>query len=309
MTNLINSVNNSVMKNKNILCKCGCGNLVKNNNIYYNAIYIRGHFNRNKKFSQEHIEKIRIKNTGKKRSLQTKENIRNSHLGQKSWNKGMKEYIKLSDETKLKISVANKGKKHSMETRLKISKNNKGRKFTKEHKKKLSILRKGKKLSEKTKLKLSVLNLGKNNHFYGKKHSQKTRLKMRLSRIKYIEKCYGQVSPTYNIKSIIFFNKLNSKYNLNGIHAENGGEYYLSSLGYWLDFYSKKYNLIIEWDESHHYKLGKLKKRDEIRDLEIKNLLNCEIIRIKQNEDLNKYEENIKLYILNYNINKYGETA
>jgi group I intron endonuclease len=67
----------------------------------------------------------------------------------------------ISEKTKRKISLGNKGKKLSQESKDKISKNharlNLGKSLSKETKLKLSIFNKGKKLSEETKLKMSNL--------------------------------------------------------------------------------------------------------------------------------------------------------
>lgn len=54
---------------------------------------------------------------------------------------------------------------------------------------------------------------------------------------------------------------------------------------YRIDFYIPKYNLAIEYDEKHHLSL-KNKKKDILREKEIKKIINCEFIRI--NEDLYK---------------------
>ena len=59
---------------------------------------------------------------------------------------------KLSEETKIKLSKAHKGKKHSKETCLKISESNKGKKRTEEIKIKYSNAKLGKKLSYKQKI-------------------------------------------------------------------------------------------------------------------------------------------------------------
>lgn len=67
----------------------------------------------------------------------------------------------LSQETKNKISVANKGKK-----------------ITEEHKKKIGDGNKGKKMSKEAKLKISLAHKGKNAIWYGKKLSEETRKKM-----------------------------------------------------------------------------------------------------------------------------------
>lgn len=81
---------------------------------------------------------------------------------------------KLSEETKLKIRLANIGKKHTKETKLKISESMKGKKHTKETKKKMSLASKDKKKSEEHKRKLS---LAKQNI------SKETREKMSLAQI------------------------------------------------------------------------------------------------------------------------------
>lgn len=98
---------------------------------------------------------------------------------------------KPSEETKRKISEANKGK-------LK-GKNNPqygktgelstwwGRKHTKEEKQKIGDGNREKTLSQETKDKISIANSGKNNGNYGKKFSKETRKKMSESRKKYWE--------------------------------------------------------------------------------------------------------------------------
>lgn len=84
---------------------------------------------------------------GKKHSEETKQKIQ---LAIKA--KGPR-----SEETKLKLSYANKGKKLSEETKQKIGISSTGRKCPKslEHRKKLSDANKGKKLSTETKTKIS----------------------------------------------------------------------------------------------------------------------------------------------------------
>lgn len=46
--------------------------------------------NKGKKLSKEHIEMIRNRMIGSKMSIKTREKLRESHLGQPSWNKGIK---------------------------------------------------------------------------------------------------------------------------------------------------------------------------------------------------------------------------
>jgi len=101
----------------------------------------------------------------------------------------------LSEETKQKISKANKGqipwiegRHHSDETRLKMSKARKGEKHSDEHKQKASEANKGKHHSEETKLKISKRLKGRKlsrkhrqkviEALKGRKHSEETKLKM-----------------------------------------------------------------------------------------------------------------------------------
>lgn len=70
------------------------------------------------------------------------------------------------------------GYKHSEETRQKISKANKGKQFSNEHRKKISEANKGHEISEETRRKISEANSGKNNPNYGKTLSEETRRKI-----------------------------------------------------------------------------------------------------------------------------------
>ena len=120
----------------------------------------------------------------------------------------------------------------------------------------------------------------------GLTHSSETKNKMRKSAIYNIQSCVGQLSPSYNPSSIPI---LESKARELGItdlqHAENGGEYHIKELGYWADGYSKEKNIVIEYDEKHHFDIdGNLKDKDKTRQREIENYLGCEFIRIKAME-------------------------
>ena len=78
-------------------------------------------------------------------------------VGHTSWLKGKH----VSEETKRKISEANKGRKHTEEEKKKLSELGKGRHHSEESKKKLSELGKGRHHSEETKKKLSEAKKGK----------------------------------------------------------------------------------------------------------------------------------------------------
>ena len=66
------------------------------------------------------------------------------------------------------------------------------------------------------------------------------------------------------------------------MHAENGGEYFIKELGYFVDAYDPINNVVLEVDERHHFdNKGKLKEKDIIRQKEITKILGCKFIRIK----------------------------
>lgn len=100
---------------------------------------------------------------------------------------------KLSEETKKKLSVANKGKTRTEEQRKKISdtltgkyvgvnSQNYGKPLSKEHRQKISNALKGKLKSKETIQKLSNSLRGKytgeNSYWYGRKHTEESRQKM-----------------------------------------------------------------------------------------------------------------------------------
>ena len=90
---------------------------------YWKSQSNRGYWS-NHKMTPEHIE-----------------NLRKSHMGQKSWNKGNRGLI--SDETRKKLRTSHLGHKHSDEVRKKISEGHKGRIVGEETRKKLSEANKG----------------------------------------------------------------------------------------------------------------------------------------------------------------------
>jgi hypothetical protein len=88
--------------------------------------------------------------------------------------------------------------------------------------------------------------------------------------------------PNYNVNAIPIIEEYGKKYGYNFQHAENGGEYFVKGLGYYLDGYDVQNNVVIEIDEMHHFnKDGSLKQRDVIRQKKIEELLGCKFIRVK----------------------------
>ena len=94
-----------------------------------------------------------------------------------------------SEETRIKISNSNKGKKRSEETRRKMSlakkgkpAPNKGKPMSEEQKRKIGEASKGKHHSEESKKKMSETHSGEKHPMFGKHHSEETRRKISLSK-------------------------------------------------------------------------------------------------------------------------------
>jgi hypothetical protein len=110
------------------------------------------------------------------------------------------------------------------------------------------------------------------------------KLKCRTSTLKYLESLNGQLLPRYNKKSIPMLEQTAKQLGIADLqHAENGGEFHIKELGYWVDGYSKEKNIVIEYDEKHHFDAdGNLKVHDVKRQVEIENYLKCKFIRINK---------------------------
>jgi replication-associated recombination protein RarA len=105
---------------------------------------------------------------------------------------------------------------------------------------------------------------------------------MRKSALEYIAQLKGQVVPRYNKDSIRIIEEYGKKHGYRFMHAENGGEYFVQELGYFLDAYDPVNNIVLEIDERHHFtQSGALKDRDQERQSQIEKLLDCKFIRIK----------------------------
>jgi hypothetical protein len=118
--------------------------------------------------------------------------------------------------------------------------------------------------------------------FLGKTHTEETRKKQRLSTLKYLEDLKGQLAPRYNKSSIKLIEEFGLKEGYKFMHAENGGEFFIKELGYFVDAYDPINNVVLEIDEKHHFTpTGQLKERDRVRQEEITKLLKCRFLRIR----------------------------
>jgi DNA-binding CsgD family transcriptional regulator len=111
------------------------------------------------------------------------------------------------------------------------------------------------------------------------KHSDNAKLKIRMTTLDRIKKSKlngGQLYPAYNKESISIIEDFGRENGYSFQHAENGGEYFIEELGYWVDGYDIENNVVLEFDEDHHkYQ----KEKDLKRQKEIINHLKCKFIR------------------------------
>ena len=85
---------------------------------------------------------------------------------------------RIGKEEIIRMKLSEAAKNRSEETRRKISEANKGKIVSEETRRKLSEAQKGKPHSEETKRKMSETKKGESNHFFGKKHSEETKRKI-----------------------------------------------------------------------------------------------------------------------------------
>lgn len=118
-----------------------------------------------------------------------------------------------------------------------------------------------------------------------KKRSDKRKLEMeRLGQL-------DKFVPSYNVATIPFIEDvLNAKYNTTFIHAKsNSGEYRIydseCKRSYYADAYSPELNLWVEFDEHNKFDRDVLEEHHLVRENRIKELLGCEIVRIRIAKD------------------------
>jgi len=155
------------------------------------------------------------------------------------------------------------GKKHNEKTKAIIKEKRKYQVTTDETRDKMSISAKSR--------------LEEYNHWVGRKHSDSTIKKMKLIGANRIHD--NKWHPSFNIGACKIIDEYGKEHGYNFQHALNGGEYFISELGYWVDGYDKNKNVVIEfYEKAHKYFIEK----DEIRINDIKECLNCDIIIINE---------------------------
>ena len=170
-------------------------------------------------------------------------------------------------------------------------------KMTEEVKKKIGISNSKYKRTDQQKLYLKNLFSGSNHPQYGISQSKERRIKIskRLKGIKRSEETKQKLreiranqiinmggGPMYNPKACKFIDKLNKERGWNLQHTLNGGEYCF--LGYFVDGYDKKKNIVFEYDEPKH-EYQRWKDKDIKRQIQIINRLHCKFFRYSEKHD------------------------
>lgn len=173
-----------------------------------------------------------------------------------------------SKSTLIKMSVAQRGRRHSKDTKLKMSGKNNGM--------------------------FGIYRCGVDNPFYGKKHTDESIRKIRMAQCKNVLIRYEKTGQFVNVgkNEHKYFVNLESKMGWDGIfYGKNGydRQYLIEPLGYFVDYFEPNLNIIVEYDEPRHYVCGKLKDADVKRMEDIKRHLNCKFYRY--NERLNEFKE------------------
>lgn len=93
-----------------------------------------------------------------------------------------------------------------------------------------------------------------------------------------LKKRYGTMMfPMYNPIACHQIDNYGKEHGYAFRHAQNGGEFFIKELGYWVDGYDAKKNVVIEYYEVQH---NKCRERDNRRKQEIINHLHCTFIEM-----------------------------
>lgn len=235
-----------------------------------------------------------------KRVIQSKNKFIHGHHARVmdfAWSRGLTKLThpglrKLSDKLKGRTKENHPGTRAQSEKLKGRPSNRKGKKLSEETKRKMSKTLKslglvpwmeGKtKETDKRLMKMSKDRSGKPRGPNKKPFSLEARHKYRIIAIRRIEKQCGQCAPNYNPEACRAIEEYGERHGYKFRHAENGGEFHIRELGYWVDGYDDDRNTVIEVDEPSHYDHnGDLSGRDKVRQKEIEEYLKCAFIRLR----------------------------
>lgn len=129
---------------------------------------------------------------------------------------------------------------------------------------------------------------GEDNGNFNRVLSAETKKKMSISAIERVKR---QGMPhSYNPNSIPIIEQYGRENGYTFQHAENGGEYQVPNTTFFVDGYDVENNIVIEYDEPHHFKNGELHPKDLWRMNLIISKINCIFVRIDYNGNITIYE-------------------
>ena len=129
----------------------------------------------------------------------------------------------------------------------------------------------GKKHSSDTIEKMRNIKIGNKNPRYGKLTTDITKKKQRISAIKYIKLNRGKLKCNIGKNEVKLLNNIEK---ITNTKIKRG--YEIKELGYVVDGYDKKLNIVYEVYEKYHLQ-KRIKLRDAIREKEIKEYLKCDL--------------------------------
>jgi len=202
-------------------------------------------------------------------------------------------YIR-TEEHKKSMSLVRLGKKNSLVHNKHISNAKRGKpngklgiKHTEKHKRKISLALRNKPKSESAKINMSLAHFGQCGYWKGKHRSKETKEKIALSlnkrnlsektKQKLREIRLGKVTPNFNSIACQQIDEYGKKHRYNFQHALNGDE--VRVIGYSLDGYDAKKNVVIEYYEIAHRKRW---RKDLVRQRRIMKHLGCKFIVLKE---------------------------
>lgn len=212
----------------------------------------------------------------------------------------------MTEEHKYKIRCSHKkngvglwmaGRKLSDETRKKISISNRGRVVTDETRKRYSTSKMGdKNPSKRMDVRRKISETQRNNpRIISEETRHKHSIRAKENIIKQLERMGGLHRPLFNPNACKYFNSLNETFGWKLRHAMNGGEKRI--LCYFLDAFDEARNIVIEYDEPHHYTWdGKLRPYDIIRMNDVISHLGCTFMRYNEKTgELKSYGKNYEI--------------
>lgn len=127
--------------------------------------------------------------------------------------------------------------------------------------------------------------------------TEDVREKHRINKVNRMIEDGTLIWPNYNREACHIFHRLEKDLGWDGLYATKGKEQRIGR--FWVDYYEPTKNIVIEYDEPHHYNNGELCDKDKYRQKWIEERINCKFFRINENT---RYEQ-LKNLLLNNSIN------